>query len=227
MVMKILSNSSNTKLYDDLEEIYERLTIIDLQFPDYTYRVNALKEEINSIRGFQSALVQEKTSTTIANVVWDTGKKNNDIPHVLDDYEEQAIAYIEKLLLDTRRVSSTRDNDHTGKNSKWDGSFRQDVISPLFRALISNIKRWTVSPQAFSWSDVIKASGDMHIKHGIWIVIKPVLMKLEETWDLETNMRIIVDTFPEFSETCWLPLNILKAALEEYISNNSPIMVGA
>ncbi len=69
MVMKILSNSSNTKLYDDLEEIYERLTIIDLQFPDYTYRVNALKEEINSIRGFQSALVQEKTSTTIANVV--------------------------------------------------------------------------------------------------------------------------------------------------------------
>jgi hypothetical protein len=69
MVMKILSNSSNMKLYDDLEEIYERLTIIDLQYPDYTYKVNALKEEINSIRGFQSALVQEKTSTNFANVV--------------------------------------------------------------------------------------------------------------------------------------------------------------
>lgn len=212
--------SQQQDLFEELEKISEQLRSILLQYPEMEERIRSIMQRIDHVRWTETLKLQQSTSRKAEWLLtWSDRIQNI---HVITPDEQIVIGYIESLIVWLRSVTSTKGNSVTAKKSKWDGSIREDVVSPLLRLYVGAVRNWWVDAHSFSWSEVLQNS-DIEFNSSNWKRSSHLFANYTQKWDLSQNLdalsTILLDQVWEVTNT---KLDVLKPKLKECLQSNPP-----
>ncbi len=116
-------------------------------------------------------------------------------------------------------MSSGYKNTAKEKRSAGDGSFRQDVLTPLLSGLSSLIASGDIDVNNFSWSEVCDKF-DFHSDKYHWAVFSRLISRKNEIGDFQTNCIRLLTIIEDYADTVDTPLLVVQMALKKYLEEN-------